>query len=275
MKSKRFHTITVLAGAAVFALMACSSTEEKKPEAVKPPEPPKVEAPKVEAPVVAARSVDPATKVDEANEKLTKVAVTGLPAFEPKGGKKMEEFARKSLEESKAVIADMPEGYVLQITGHHNQHPDKSKRKGNGLSVQRAKYVYDYFVKNGVPKEKLSYRGAGSAEYDKNLSRSENRRVTFKVVKADAPADDEKPKAKPKAKKEKAKKKKAVATDDEAKADAKPAEPKAESKPEVKNETKPAASAPEVKPAEPKVEAKPAAAPAVPAATEAKPEEKK
>lgn len=227
--SKNIFTLPVIA-AAVFAV-ACSSTD-KKPEP--PVEPPKVEAPKVEAPVVASRSIDPSMKIDELNTRLTKVAVVGLPAFQRTGGKKMDDLAQKSLEESKSVIADMPEGYVLQITGHHNQHPEKSKRTGNGLSVQRAKYVYDYFVKNGVAKEKLAYRGAGSSENDKNLSRDENRRVTFKVVKADAveaaPAAKEETKEQPK-KKAKAKAKKPAA---------KPAAKKEEVKPEAKAEVKPA-----------------------------------
>jgi hypothetical protein len=235
--SKNIFTLPVIA-AAVF-VVACSSTDKK----TEPPvEPPKVEAPKVETPVVASRSIDPSVKIDELNTRLTKVAVVGLPAFQRTGGKKMDDLAQKSLEESKSVIADMPEGYVLQITGHHNQHPDKSKRTGNGLSVQRAKYVHDYFVKNGVAKEKLAYRGAGSSENDKNLSRDENRRVTFKVVKADsveaAPAATEEAKEQPK-KKARAKAKKPAA---------KPAAKKEEAKAEVKPAEKPAAPAPAAQP---------------------------
>ncbi len=242
-RRKIFAFPAIAMGMALFAV-ACSSTEEKKPEAPKV-EAPKVEAPKVEAPVVSARSVDPSMKIDEYNTRLAKVSVVGLPAFQKTGGKKLDEAAEKSLEESKSVLADMPEGYVLQISGHHNQHPDKSKRTGNGLSVQRAKYVYDYFVKNGVAKEKLAYRGAGSSENDKNLSRDENRRVTFKVVKADsveaAPAAEE-AKEQPK-KKAKAKTKKPTAKPAVKKEDAKP-----EAKAEVKPEAKPADAAPAAQP---------------------------
>lgn len=245
MKSKLKPVFILPVAAALFAV-ACSSTE-KKPEPP-PVEPPKVEAPKVEAPVVASRSIDPSVKIDELNTRLTKVSVVGLPAFQRTGGKKMDSLAQKSLEESKSVIADMPEGYVLQITGHHNQHPDKSKRTGNGLSVQRAKYVYDYFVKGGVAKEKLAYRGAGSSENDKNLSRDENRRVTFKVVKADsveaAPAVEE-AKEQPK--------KKAKAKKPAAKPAAKKEETKPEPKAEVKPEAKPADAAPAAPAAQPEV----------------------
>ncbi|HNA79843.1 MAG TPA: OmpA family protein, partial [Turneriella sp.] len=76
-----------------------------------------------------------------------------------------------------------------QITGHGNKHPDESKRSGVQLSEQRAKLVYNYFVKNGFPKEKLAYRGVGSAQNDEKLSREQNRRVTFRIVKAGAAAE--------------------------------------------------------------------------------------
>jgi outer membrane protein OmpA-like peptidoglycan-associated protein len=233
---------------------ACSSTD-KKEEPVKPVvvEPPKVEATKKEEPpVVATRSVDTGAVVEAQNEKLAKVPVVGLPAF--KAGVKIDSYGKESLAAAKDAVAELPEGYVLQITGHHNQHPDKAQRKGNGLSVQRAKQVYDYFVKNGIAKEKLTYRGVGSTEFDKSLSREKNRRVTFRIVKKgdedESPAPKPKPTPKPKP---------------EAKPEA--------AKPEVKPDVAPAAAKPEVKPdaapAAAPTDAKPDAAPA-----EAKPEAK-
>lgn len=170
---------TALIGALVMAIAACSSTE-KKAEVTPPPA---AEA----APAANTRSVDMgAGSVDAANEKLAKAAIVGLPAFDAKGAGAS---AKGSLSTVKEVVAEMPEGYVLEITGHHNQHPDKDKRQDDGkggLSRQRAKDVYNYFVKNGIPKEKMTYRGAGSAERDESLSREKNRRVTFKLVKAGA-----------------------------------------------------------------------------------------
>jgi outer membrane protein OmpA-like peptidoglycan-associated protein len=174
------NTLRLMAISTLLTVVACSSTDKKIEEPVKPVvvEPPKKE----EAPVLASRSVDTRSNVDAQNEKLAKVPVMGLPPFE--AGKKIAAYGKDSLAAAKAAVADMPEGYVLQITGHHNQHPDKAQRKGNGLSKQRAKQVYDYFVKNGIAKEKLSYRGVGSSEYDNSLSREKNRRVTFMIVKA-------------------------------------------------------------------------------------------
>jgi peptidoglycan-associated lipoprotein len=134
--------------------------------------------------------VDLGTQVDSANEKLAGVAILSLPAFKVSAGDaSFRSAAAKALETAKSVEGDIPEGYVLQITGHGNKHPDKSKRTGVQLSVQRAKLVYDYFVKNGFPKEKLTYRGVGSAENDEKLSRAQNRRVTFRIVKAAAAAE--------------------------------------------------------------------------------------
>ncbi len=232
---KKYITLAAM-GFALFAA-ACSSTDKKVEEAVKPvvAEIPKEIPKKEEPPVVASRSVDTGAVVDAQNEKLAKVPVMGLPPFE--AGKNIDKYGKDSLAAAKAAIAEMPEGHVLQITGHHNQHPDKAQRKGNGLSQQRAKQVYDYFVKNGIPKEKLAYRGIGSAEYDKGLSREKNRRVTFRIVKAgegeEAPAPKPKPAAKPVPKPE--------------------VKPTAEIKPEPKPEEKPAV------PAEAKPEEKPAA----------------
>lgn len=177
--------LIALIASLVLGAAACSSTDKKVEEPVKPVvvEQPKVEpAKKEEPPVVASRSVDNTSIIEAQNEKLAKAPVMGLPPFD--SGKKMDSYGKDSLAAAKAAIAEMPEGYVLQITGHHNQHPDKSQRKGNGLSVQRAKQVYDYFVKNGIAKDKLAYRGVGSAEYDKELSREKNRRVTFRIIKA-------------------------------------------------------------------------------------------
>lgn len=233
--------------------VACSSTD-KKEEPVKPVvvEPAKTEPPKKEEPVVAARSVDTGAVVEAQNEKLAKVPVLGLPPFE--SGKKVDSYGKASLEAAKAAVADMPEGYVLQITGHHNQHPDKSKRKGNGLSQQRAKQIHDYFVKNGIPKEKLTYRGVGSSENDKSLTRAQNRRVTFKIVKAGEA--DETPAPKPK-------------TEVKPKPEAKPEAAKPEAKPDVAPAATKPDTAPAVAPADAKPEAKPEAAPA-----EAKPEAK-
>ncbi|MCX7633351.1 MAG: OmpA family protein [Turneriella sp.] len=81
---------------------------------------------------------------------------------------------------------EIPEGYVVEITGHSNKHPKPSQRKGNKLSVERARLVYEFLVKNGIPKNKLSYRGVASDQYDARLGHDQNRRVTFRLVKVES-----------------------------------------------------------------------------------------
>jgi peptidoglycan-associated lipoprotein len=188
MKVRSFMKKTrILFAGAVMLFIACSSTEKKT-------EQPVVEQPKAEAqPVAQARSVDIVDineKLSSANEKLAGVAMLALPPFKASAGDEaFQSAAAKALETAKSIEGDIPDGYVLQITGHGNKHPDESKRTGVQLSVQRAKLVYDYFLKNGFPKEKLAYRGVGSAQNDEKLTHAQNRRVTFRIVKAGAAAE--------------------------------------------------------------------------------------
>ncbi len=121
--------------------------------------------------------------IDAANGQLAKVPVIGFPPF----GTSMpitqfDQYGENSATAAKAVIASMPAGYKLQVTGHANQHAQKSAGYTKNLSTQRAKYVYNYFVKKGVDKSKLTYVGVGDSEPDTSLSRDQNRRVTFRLV---------------------------------------------------------------------------------------------
>lgn len=167
--------------------VACSSTEKK----VEQPAPVVQQPPKVEeAPVVKAAPLDPQVKIDAYNETLSKVPMLALPPFQSSfSGAKFESSAKPALTATQEIVKDLPDGYVLEVKGHHNPAPDKAQRTSNKLSVARAKAVYDYFVKSGVPADKLSYRGVGSSEHDAKLSNDENRRVTFQVVKAAAKAE--------------------------------------------------------------------------------------
>jgi outer membrane protein OmpA-like peptidoglycan-associated protein len=55
------------------------------------------------------------------------------------------------------------------------------------LSVQRAKFVYDFLVERGIKKERMSYKGFGASNKLYPLERNEleiraNRRVEIKVI---------------------------------------------------------------------------------------------
>jgi len=184
MKKTLRISLLITALGAVILLAACSSTE-KKVETPAPAPTPVVEAkPEPSPAVLGSRAVDPSDILDQLNEKLSKVAIKGIPPYAASlSGAEMTDYAEKAVSASKAALEAIPEGYVLQISGHSNPHPNKAYRKGNSLSVKRAKFVYDYFVEKGVPKEKLTFRGVESAEYDKSLSHDDNRCVTFKIVK--------------------------------------------------------------------------------------------
>lgn len=72
----------------------------------------------------------------------------------------------------------------IEVQGHVNA-PDGQSRAAEKLSKQRAKFVRDYLVKNGVPSERVEYEGYGNTMmiYDNPKNEQEeqaNRRVEIK-----------------------------------------------------------------------------------------------
>ncbi len=72
----------------------------------------------------------------------------------------------------------------VQIIGHMDKREDKENL--NDLSVERAKAIYDYLIKRGIPAERLSYKGVKSSQPADDSgtpdSLAKNRRVEFRVV---------------------------------------------------------------------------------------------
>lgn len=69
------------------------------------------------------------------------------------------------------------EDYSFEIQGHICCDKD-SNDNGIELSTRRAKKVYDYLVKNGIDKDRLSYIGLGiSSPLNNNIHNPQNRRV--------------------------------------------------------------------------------------------------
>lgn len=86
----------------------------------------------------------------------------------------------KALKESAPKV---PEGYVLEITGHTDTVGGKAVNKS--VSLNRARFAQQQLKKQGVDIKKTTVRGAGFSEL-KNAAdgkADENRRVTLKVVK--------------------------------------------------------------------------------------------
>ncbi len=159
-KKNKFH----IAGALLFAgiLAACGSAPAKEN---------------------TARSAGDGLAIDAANAQLAKIPIVGFPPFATKMPiTQFDKYGEEAATVAKTVVASMPAGYQLQVVGHANQHPAKSTAYTKSLSLQRAKYVYDYFGRKGIDKKKMTYTGVGNSEPDPSLSHSDNRRVTFKLI---------------------------------------------------------------------------------------------
>ena len=83
----------------------------------------------------------------------------------------------------KPIVNKVPDGYVMQITGHTADYESTARQKK--VSEARAKAVYNALINEGVSAKKLVYRGVGSDEprpgYDKKDFAQ--RCVSFKSIK--------------------------------------------------------------------------------------------
>ncbi|MDR3094308.1 MAG: OmpA family protein [Bacteroidales bacterium] len=73
--------------------------------------------------------------------------------------------------------------YRVTITGHTDNSGNETRNQP--LSVERAKAVTDYLTDNGIEKERVQYKGAGStqpiADNETKEGRDQNRRVEFRI----------------------------------------------------------------------------------------------
>ena len=83
----------------------------------------------------------------------------------------------------KPIIEKVPDGYVMQITGHAADYPTPALQRS--VSNARAKKIYDELKKAGVPAEKMTYKGVGISDPREGYSNKDfaQRRVSFKAVK--------------------------------------------------------------------------------------------
>ncbi len=127
--------------------------------------------------------------VSAQNKQLAKLPVEG---FDYKSAKvpaqKWDIWAKAAAPVVKEVITNLPEGYVLQVTGHTDgrgpEQPVGDKPGNIKISTDRAKGVYDSLGRAGITSPKMTYKGVGSSDplagVDPNDA--QQRRVTFKVV---------------------------------------------------------------------------------------------
>ena len=96
-----------------------------------------------------------------------------------------------TLQELFALMKEHP-GLRVEIQGHVCCVPETMdgrdiETKKNDLSVQRAKYVYDYLAHRGIDTSRMSYRGFGASHkiYPQELDQVQmmrNRRVEIKIL---------------------------------------------------------------------------------------------
>ncbi len=142
------------------------------------------------APEVKKDTVDPnIANISSQNQQLANNPIGG---FAYKSSKldtaKWDKWAQRVAPIVKEITTKLPEGYILQITGHTDasgpENPTGDKPGNIKISTDRAKTVYDALKKANVDSPKITYKGIGSEELLKDYdSRApEQRRVTFKIV---------------------------------------------------------------------------------------------
>lgn len=91
--------------------------------------------------------------------------------------------SKRKVDDIVLLMKNMPE-FVVKINGHTDNKG--TKQYNQELSEKRAKVVYDYMIKRGIDKNRLSYEGFGLerpiATNDTEEGRSQNRRVEFEII---------------------------------------------------------------------------------------------
>ncbi len=130
-----------------------------------------------------------AALVSAQNQQLEKYPVKGFAYKSSKmPEQKWDKWADVAAPVVQEIIDKLPEGYVLQVTGHADargpEQPTGNKPGNIKISSDRAETVYNALQKKGITSDKMTYKGVGSSEPipGSNPRAAENRRVTFKVV---------------------------------------------------------------------------------------------
>ena len=133
--------------------------------------------------------IDSGAIISAQNEQLSKIPFSG---FSYKSSRLPSSNWRRWATGSKPVIEEViskiPDGYVLQVTGHSDasgpEEPVGNKPGNIKISSDRALTVYKALRGANIDSTKLTYKGIGSSDilnsYDSRAA--EQRRVTFMVV---------------------------------------------------------------------------------------------
>ncbi|MCE9501477.1 MAG: OmpA family protein [Leptospira sp.] len=240
---------------ALFAIsLTFCASEEKKEEPAPTPPPAKQTDDSAEKDAkmknMRAMEVDPSEEVNDKLKTYRYPNSPSKPGFDYKGAEVGKEdfgtWAKANVSLIKESLDKLPADYSLEITGHTDstgpENPE-GKKKGNiYYSEKRASAVKDALVKQGIPANRITVKGAGSSQPIPGIDGSDakNRRVTFMVVKVEQKEDKQKA-APPKKEAPPAEKKSEQPAENEKKPDAPPAsDKKTEESGEKKSDTPPA-----------------------------------
>ena len=95
----------------------------------------------------------------------------------------LKDGAENDIKEAARTLLDHPE-LVVEVAGHTDDRGDDDYNLG--LSTRRALTVYDFLIRQGVPEDRLAWRGYGEAEPIADNAtaegRQENRRVVLRLL---------------------------------------------------------------------------------------------
>lgn len=118
----------------------------------------------------------------QCKDKLNETARKGIILFEV-GSNRLTESSTRTLDKLIETYRSCP-GALLEIGGHTDSTGNKADNQQ--LSQRRAEAVLNYFVKNGLPREKFVARGYGEtrplASNQSAANRAKNRRIEFDVM---------------------------------------------------------------------------------------------
>ena len=161
--------VLIVSSFMMMALISCAGTQQTT-----------VKAPETDTKVSSGGNM----AVDAINSQVKGFSIDGFKQGTAKIDKNEDlENMKKIVGIVKPIIEKVPDGYVMQITGHAANYNSKSEQKR--VSTDRAAKIYSELKKAGVPASKMSYKGVGidepAAGYgDKD---AQQRRVSFKAVK--------------------------------------------------------------------------------------------
>lgn len=169
-------------------------TETKKPATTTPKvtakSPEKKEEPKKTEPTVAAKKEEP-------KDLFENVKISDISRSELKAGSTIR-IDNLYFEANEAIILQNSSTVLDEMYNFLNRNPDMvvevgghanglaSTTQADRLSAERAKAIYDYLIKKGIPENRLKYKGYGKrkpiASDNTATGRQKNQRVEIKIL---------------------------------------------------------------------------------------------